>query len=746
MANVLRLTSKRDTIEFDPVSARILSFRNAASGMEFIDPSPAHPVFVMGWYDDKSRYRFLSSADAGSVNVTSSDRKVTALFTGVGGRDLDVTCTAECAQDDEFVSFRVSVDNRSSLKIADLQYPFVVCRYTLEGTPDSERALLPHGYGSGRLLKDMKKPVKGDSVSTRMPPDSWVTWSFNQFSGEQDHYPGLQFAQFLAYYSDRGGLYMACRDTQANVKRFRFLHRAPGMRMGVAHIGDWPENGSRELEYDTVLRTFEGDWYDAADIYREWSEGQSWFKPVYGREDVPAWLKDSPVYITLRPQGILDFGDVEPVDEFVPLSKCLPILEDVSKKVDSPLSVIFMGWERAGSWVYPDTFPPVGGDQEMADLIRGIREKGWHAGDFSCGTRWVVGQFWNGYDGWDYYDEHGGEESVCRLPDGRPWEEIWNSGWRPCFASCMAVDKTRDTARGYVGHLVGWGMDSIQFLDQNNGSVVLPCYADDHGHPPMPGKWMQEAMTNFMGMLHDISDKHEPDRSKNHVVYSAESGLNECCLPLFEQTELRIYPPGMREDVVPLYQYLYHECVILQGMMGNAPEPYHLALRTAANCVLGGIPGGVLAGEGRLLDKDTNNWAPWEPYIEESDYYGLIRAVSALRRGPGRDFLVFGRMMRPAEVTDVAKKTWRFEDRDNTLDTVFHTAWRSPGGKHGVVFANWTGEDQSCTVRDGRVLSGSARLGVFSAGSGENTRVYDKAGGSLRVDLPPYSCALVEEC
>ena len=117
------------------------------------------------------------------------------------------------------------------------------------------------------------------------------------------HYPGGTFAQFLAYYNEQAGLYLACEDTAANVKMIMPVHREPGMRLGMAHIGDWPSTGERTLEYDVVLGTFTGDWYAAADLYRQWALQQPWATPLQRRTDVPAWLLDSPPYNHHPPTG-----------------------------------------------------------------------------------------------------------------------------------------------------------------------------------------------------------------------------------------------------------------------------------------------------------------------------------------------------------------------------------------------------------------------------------------------------------
>ena len=123
------------------------------------------------------------------------------------------------------------------------------------------------------------------------------------------------------------------------------------------------------------------------------------------------------------------------------------------------------------------------------------------------------------------------------------------------------------------------------------------------------------------------------------MIQSVEQPCNEYCLPLFQQCDVRVGPPSSGQDsFVPLYHYLFHECIIMHGMMGYGPEPYHLPIRNAYNGVLGEIPGAVMIGDGTLLNKNTGNWAPWEPRVgSDDDALEMIRTVTAMRRGPGRD-------------------------------------------------------------------------------------------------------------
>lgn len=743
-SNLLTLETANDVIQLHPRTLALLSYRSKATPEQEFIVDAEMPVFSLGILDAHKRYRLLHSTQCADVQVSmqeeQSRRTARAVYSGIAGYDIRVTCEVSAAPDDDCARWNIALDNRSDLQIVDAQYPFIVCRFDLAdaGAAGSEAVLLPHGYGSGRLIQRPGEAVMaGGAWNQKMPPDSWRAWEFCSRNGDANHYPGMQFAQFLAYYNDRAGLYLACDDTQGHVKRFAALHHDPGLRLGVAHVGDWAARGTRALEYNTLTRTFQGDWYAAADMYREWTSRQKWFIPLTQRNDIPEWLTDSPVYITLRPQGILDGGPDGPVDDFLPYEKCLPLLQNVADKVNAPLAVILMGYERGGSWVFPDALPPVGGDDSMRSFIQSIRARGWHAGSFCSGTRWVTAQFWSNYDGREYYEQNGGADAVCREADGSEWRENWDLDWRPSYACCLGTQKTRQVARDYVRHLIDWGMDALQFLDQNNGSSTFPCFAADHEHAPVPGKWMAQKMAQFMAELHESARQ----AGAEGVAHSAEAGLNEYCLPLFQQTELRVFPPHYGVDIVPLYQYLFHECVVLQGMMGNAPEPYHLAIRSATNCVLGGIPGGVLTGDGTLLDKDTNNWAPWLPHVEDSDHaFRMIRAVNDLRRGAGKDFLVYGRMLRPAQINGIQMMEWTWRGRDHKIPAVFHSAWQAPDGRQAIVLANWTPDAQTVLIADDRLQAAP----TLHVSDGEvHSITLARVGQAVEVMLPALSCGVV---
>jgi hypothetical protein len=723
------LETAADRLAFDPTSGRLVSLRPiAAPDVELIASAPDHQAFVLQYLSEGEYVQADSCGAAGAVVQLAGDcRTLTMLFPGVGGLDLDVTLTVRAAPDDPLSRWTCTVRNSAGVRIVDVQFPFVVA-------PEDPAASVVRPFGFGEVWT-------GEQLQS-VPADDPRQWQFSPETGDTNHYPGSWFAQFLAWYTDRAGLYLACEDTAGNVKRFATPRRETGLRLAVAHVGDWPADGERTLEYETVLGSFTGDWYAAAERYRSWSLRQAWATPLTERRDVPDWLLDSPPHITIRLQGYVDDGPAPPLEEFLPYEKCIPLLQGIADAVEAPLVAVMMSWERGGPWVYPDCFPPVGGDESMTHFCRMARERGWQVGSFCNGTRWVLGHRWNGYDGSEYFERNHGEQGVCRKPSGEMWTEVWDTTWRPSIACCMGAEPTRRIAREFVERLIGWGMTSIQFFDQNINAATFPCFSADHDHPPVPGKWMPQAMTQVVASFREAAER----AGATTAIQSTENPCNEYHLQLFQQSDVRVSPPcsGLAQ-FAPVYHFLFHECTIMHGMMSTGGEPYALPIRNAWNGVLGEIPGAVMTGDGALLNRETFNWADWEPKVgSNEDSLAMIRTITAMRRGQGRDFLVYGRMQRPARVEGIEVLEWEHGGRHYAVPAVAHAAWQAPDGRHGVVLANWTTEERTVTVVDER-LGANAIVHVF--GRGEGTAAVwlgpDHEGGDVAV--PPVGCVLLVE-
>ncbi|MBI3920434.1 MAG: hypothetical protein HY318_03360, partial [Armatimonadetes bacterium] len=261
----ITLESATDRLSFDAATGRLLALRpNHAQEVELLASAPEHPVFTLQYLTENSEYRQVDSHSATEVDVSceasGEGQLLSIACSGVGEMDLDVKLTVRASKQERFSRWSCSVRNGAGVQIVDVQFPYII-------VPTEGAVVLPAGH-AGHL-------IHGEALRN-LPPDEPRRWQLIPENGNSPHYPGRVFAQFLAAYNDRAGVYLACEDTEGNVKLIHAVRREPGVRLGIAHVGDWPAKGERALEYEVVLGSFTGDWYDAADLYRDWSLQQKW--------------------------------------------------------------------------------------------------------------------------------------------------------------------------------------------------------------------------------------------------------------------------------------------------------------------------------------------------------------------------------------------------------------------------------------------------------------------------------------
>ena len=723
-----------DRLTFDGASGRLISVRHGASPRtELIAARAGDPVVEVGFLDEARVFRSVDdrTADAVRVRLERADRgawRLTTSVKGLGGLALDATVTVRGGPADRSARWSVAVDDRTPgrLRLTHVAFPWLAL-------PVRRRMGIVRPFGAGQLLR-------GDLLDA-LEPDTPEAFQLRPESFDCLHYPGYTFAQFLASCGASAGLMVMALDASGRPKVIKPLATADGrIRLGFAHLGD-----PADLDHDVAIGGFVGDWEDAAGLYRDWAMTQPWAsRPLAARRDIPAWLLDSPMPVVIRAAGVVDdSGPATPNEAFVPYARSLPALDALAEATGGPLMPILMAWEREGPWVYPEALPPVGGSASFAAFTVAARDRGWHVGTFCDGTRWVVGHAFAGYDGHTHFEAAGGPATTSRTHTDELWQENWDASWRPSYPGCLAVPRTREIALDYVASLAGdLGLDMIQFFDQNLGGCTFPCYADDHPHPSVPGPWMTAAMSAFMADVTTTAARAAgPGRT---TAISVESAPAEVHLGSIALCDIRAVVDGhdaadpLWDGAIPLFHFLYHELLPIQGGFGWAPEPHHVALRNAWNIVIGALPGGVLTPSGHLLDRDTVNWAPWdEPVEDPAAGLAVLRSGLALRRGPGREHLVFGRMERTASVDGIETERWTHDGRDHAIPTVVHRAWMAPDGTIGLVAANWTATARAVVVDDPRFVRG----GRWTV-SAETIRASVVAPGPAALRLPPHACGV----
>jgi hypothetical protein len=380
----------------------------------------------------------------------------------------------------------------------------------------------------------------------------------------------------------------------------------------------------------------------------------------------------------------------------------------------------------------------------MEKFAGALHAAGHHLGLYCSGLAWTntadTGP--GNYSRAEELEEKNLIAEMCRGPKGEYSCLICNGeGIRLGYDMCAASDFARDVTVGEARKIAASGVDYIQLLDQNLGGAAYQCHDPAHGHPPAPGPWQPEAMRSLLGHVHDqlAEDGH------GDVILGCEAAAAESFLDQLPVNDLRYHMGWWFGRPVPAFSFVFHD--FCANFMGNQVEamvlidreqsPDNLFLRLAYSFAAGDMLTAVLAGDGDIHWSWCTKWEV--PVPEQKPLRGFIRHLNAWRRGPGKDFLVFGRMEKTPEIRGAEMIPLKLTDaRSLDYPAVLSSCWRNPEGNKRVLFlVNYSAREQqiqwptgydSATSLDGAVVKAShtglsipPRTAVMAAPSSTST-------------------------
>ena len=679
---------------------------------ELLIPGHANlPLFKIEFMDGYSEFKTVTSSQAKEVQVHKSrDGRGQALiidFKGIAGLSLDARVTVRCPANETLSYWNLEVDNGTKSWIAHVQFPVIQVPFD---NPIN-------GYSSHILSSStdgmLAGPIEPSMAADRNTPEIW----------RYNNYPGQWVStQLLAYYNAAGGIYLACDDATGLPKFIDPLMEDDGVTMGLGHYPGTQGPGKTKLPYNVVLGTFHGDWYAAAELYRDWASKQPFCAlKLAQRKDYPKWITESAIGITFPMRGQSDWDGPATVNhEYTPATNALPYLEKLATELESPLMPIVFNWEHGGPWVQPDAFPPLGGEAAMKEFMAKAKEKGWHPVIYGDGLSWGIWQKNTNYDGMPYFRAHDGEAAVARKWDGTFLEDKLGN-WRKNYVACVGTSGGRQMVLDMTRGMAEFGPDVIQQFDQGPGPRA--CYSRDHGHPPVPGPWMTTA---FNGL---IKADTETARSVNPTVaMSCEGAPPETYLQDFQIWDAR-------GRTCPLYSFLYHEYANgHEGFYTNRVNDEALRLSVGRALVTGYMVNFTLRDKG-LIEYDWDQ--PWTRAVpDQTAILDWAKRINQFRSGIARDYLVYGRMLRPWKVDNVTERDFGWGKEP----LVQSATWQAPDGRIGVVLANCADLGESPRVElEGH---GNKKLSLYIDGQHKEHDV--ELPSVIALDMLPRSLTMIE--
>lgn len=682
------------------------------------------------------------SDQAEKCDISQTKNKITIAYSQFEGMDVSAVVTVDVAKNSPFMNWNIEVDNNTPYLMDYIDFPNVVVPNDLVATGGDSRIFWP--AQEGVVVEDMK--VRETGIRKYHPIE------YPSLLGWLGLYPSSAQMQFMAYYSNKGGLYMATHDDKFNVKGIEYCRAGEnGIKMEYHLFTEGAGIGKYKLPYDLVIGTFEGDWHDAADIYRNWSESSEIPRPtkIADNKDLPDWYFESPVVVTYPVRGEHDMDDgTMPPNALYPYTNALPHLNNLSDAFDSKVMSLLMHWEGSAPWAPPYAWPPYGGTKNFDQFVKSLHYKGNYIGLYASGIGYTVRSNTDTtYNMRQEFEELGLEKIMKKAPDGGFSKTnvcatpIPGKGQRFGYDMCPTNQFVTDVVVDQVSQMVKKGnVDYIQYFDQNLGGSCYGCYDTSHGHAYGPGEWQAEAMSDLYEALMPVlkSGKRKP-------LLGCEAAAAEPFMPYLLFNDNRATINFAYGTPVPAYQYVNHE--YLNGFMGNQNSfeqmvdmensPLNMMQRLALAFVSGDMFTVILRGNGEMIESWNSNWdapIPNQEYMKT-----LINNLNAWRKKGGLDYLVTGRMVKPLkfEGTSTIPMLTKPEGLHINFQSVLTSNWESQKGQNAQFFTNYLPEEQEVTID----VSELKDVKVHShANDIEGKKVVE---GNLTVRIPALSAVML---
>lgn len=585
----------------------------------------------------------------------------------------------------DFLSWEIEISAIEDKAIEWVNYPQIAVPDDFADNNGSSKILW--GYNEGTLIEDITaREIGGKYFEPQYP-----------CQGSMGVYPAIVETQFMAYYNEHSGMYFASHDREDYLKGINFLRENGGVKLEFRHFGGGNVGEGKKLEYPMVIKFFRGDWYEAAEIYRNWFEEnkKAEFIPIKENKRIPDWYGESPIIITYPVRGKHD-TDVMTPNKLFPYINIMPHVERFEKAFGSKVMILLMHWEGTAPWAPPIVWPPYGGEEELKKLIDALHQRGDVVGVYCSGLGWTINSNVAQYNTEKLFEEQNLKEEMCLSPEQTlPYSKIC-TGQRSGYDLCPTREFTVNTVKDQVEKMVGAGIDYIQLMDQNHGGTSYFCYSKKHNHPYIPGKWQVDAVKNLLSQIQKNTGK---------TLFGCESAAAQSYIPYLLFSDNRFNLAYFIGKPVPMYSYVYHE--YLNNFLGNQvcvdwnididKSPESFFERIAYSFIAGDMLTVVITENGEIDwnwgKRDKEKAPPNQKFAET-----FIKNLNFWRKAKGKKYLHIGKMVKPF---NVECETYQIHRRKYGVIEVprIHTgAYLADDGSYGQFLVNYSAVQRECIV------------------------------------------------
>lgn len=712
MDEILTKNYKSVELNFDELNGVLASLKYGAK--EYVGAKI--PIFEVAFRGKDTKQTVVNASEMKLTGCKHSENKILCKYEGME-TSVSVSITVG-----EPLTWGIDVSASENKAVEWVKYPQIAVPDDFADNGGSSKILW--GFNEGTLIENMTDRENGMPYFEPEYP----------CCGLMGVFPAVVETQFMAYYNEISGMYIAAHDNGGYLKAINPYRKYGGVLMEYRHFAGCDFGEDYKMPYEMVIEFFHGDWHDASDIYRKWfrANKKDDFVKIGKNKKIPHWYGESPVVVTYPVRGSHD-TDVMTPNMLYPYTNVLPHIERLEQAFDSKIMVLLMHWEGTAPWAPPIVWPPYGDEDNFKELIKKLHERGDVFGVYCSGMGWTIkSNVVDDYDTKEFFYEHNLKDVMCISPNLElPYSNICTDQ-RVGYDMCPKCGFTKEVLKEQVMHMVDADIDYIQLLDQNHGGTSYFCYSREHNHPPVPGVWQVDEVKKLL---------REINRITGDTLLGCESAAAESYIPNLLFSDNRFELTYFIGRPVPAYSYIYHEYV--NNFEGNqvhadskvdydsSPEAFYE--RMGYSFSAGDMLTAVINEDGDI-DWNWGKADKTRPVPNQKNAQKFIKNLNFWRINEPK-YLNTGEMIKPINVKCGKHIIMRTDKSKIELPEIHTSAWRSQNGDTAQFLINYLDSEKECSLDFG------SEEYILKTDSGEENPIC----GLQKIKIKPFSVVMLEK-
>ena len=513
-------------------------------------------------------------------------------------------------------------------------------------------------------------------------------------------YPVNFNMQFQALYDRESGhgIYMATYDPTPNFKHVKIVNTPDRITWNPTHFPPNMTFAEEDyfLPYDCVIGPFNGDWYDACQIYRTWAVEQSWCRkgPLLTRKDSPRWYKEVPFMFYTQ------IGDSAQGTHSLPENTRIAAehFREFLAWADMPLPINWYSWSKIirgkTSYEVPFSSHRMHDQGRWADLPNHTH----HAGNYPKIPALAAfteethklrdeGGMVCPYVALEIIDQ-GPDENAPYAREARPHvvrdlfgvKRTWStlSTWQACASTQWWKNRMRETCELMVQRERVGGF----YLDVMQGAG-LPCYWTPHGHSANGGDAITTGMHKTVEASFNAAKAADPQ-----TIITGENSTENVIDVIDGILQVTLWP----DNRAPLFATVYQDYVKRYGLNLSTGTGWNDRFKESFDDDAFFMECAALFSEGaqigliRLRPRDAA-LSLTNPKQKHMIAF-LNQVLGYYKNDTTRMFHAYGQLMRPLEFSEPSPMPLMQYRPGGEFPALRNGVFRNPEGELGVFIVN----------------------------------------------------------